>query len=387
MTPRERLQLLAAIGADRYSVLAEVVWASDGDAWAHHAWEVYEQHFDRFTGARLDPEFERLRNPVTQNGTIRVERRAAVIVVGTGPSLAAQATVLRTFRDRVLLFTSPRGAAALRALDITPDVVVVEHASAIDAELSVEFGAHAAIPAQSWVATEARTPAALLDGADPQRLFVPDEWPGWGCWPATAVALALQAGAGRVGLLGVDLGTSAAPDPRFAPTTALLGLLADTEAARCVDLGGGAPKRGWFADSLDHFADGAAPAFRIDMRAMEPGAPIAEASQWRSRSDELLTRARQALAMAEAARDSGRLETAVMAANAMMSWRSNKEFAAGVERILGASFLPRLWRERLNVRRLDRPWRPVILGVYELLAQADRLDAALAAHGYGATRG
>jgi hypothetical protein len=387
VTPGERLQLLANIGADRYSVRAEVVWASDGDAWAHHAWDVYEQHFDGFTGARLDPEFERLRNPVAQNGTIRADHRAPVIVVGTGPSLGTHATMLRTVRNRVLLFTSPRGAAALRAFDITPDVVVVEHASAIDAELSVEFSAHAAIPERSWVATETRTPAALLDGADPRRLFVPDEWPGWGCWPATAVALALQAGAGRVGLLGVDLGTSAAPDRRFAPTTALLGLLADTEAARCVDLGGGAPKPGWIADTLEKFADGATPAFRIDMRPLVAGASIAEASHWRLQSDELLTRARQALAMAEAARDSGRPETAIMAANAMLSWRSNREFAAGVERILGASFLPRLWREPLNVLRLERPWRPVILGVYELLAQADRLDAALSMDARGTTRG
>jgi hypothetical protein len=376
MTAGRRLQLLADIGADRFTSLAEIESTSNGDAWARDAWSVYQQHFDGFTGAPLDPEFERFRHPATQAGSIELAANAAVLVIGTGPSLNVHAPALRAVRDRLLVFTSPRGAAALQALGIASDVVVVEHASSVDADLSLEFVAHAALPAGAWIAAERRTPAALLQGIEPERLFVPENWPGWGCWPATAVALALRSGAGRIGLLGVDLGTREEPDPRLAPTAALLGLLACTGEADCIDVGGGAPKRGWRAGTLEALTEGATPALRVDMRPIDPGTSMAEAAQWRSQSEELLTRARQALAMAEAARDSGTTETGVMAAGLMMSWQANEDFADGVERILGASFLPRLWREGLPLQ-LERPWQPVILGLYELLAQVDRLDAAL----------
>jgi hypothetical protein len=386
VTSDDRLRLLAGIGADRYSSLGEIVAASDGDAWAQEAWRVYDGHFDRFTGAALDPEFERFRHPAAQTATLELAKDTAVLVVGTGPSLDVHKHALQAVRERLVIFTSPRGAAALRAFGLTPDLVIIEHASSVDADLSREFAVHGALPADTWIAAERRTPAALLHGVNPKRLFIPDEWPGWGCWPATAGALALRGGCGRVGLLGVDLGTQDAPDPRLAPTAALLGLLATTGKAECVDVGGGAPKRGWRAGTLETVSELASPTFHVHVRPIDVDASIAEAARWRSQSDAVITGARQALVMAEAARDSGAPESALRAAGLMMSWKANDDFAAGVERVLGASFLPRLWREGLNARS-ERPWRPVILALYELLAQADRLDAALGVGSAGVSHG
>jgi hypothetical protein len=386
VTLDDRLRLLADIGADRYSSLAEIVATSHGDAWAQDAWRVYDEHFDRFTGALLDPEFERFRHPAAQTGTLELRKDTAVLVVGTGPSLNVHGHALQAVRERLVIFTSPRGAASLCAFGLTPDLVIIEHASSVDADLSLEFAVHAALPANTWIAAERRTPAALLHGVDPQRLFIPDEWPGWGCWPATAVALALRSGCGRVGLLGVDLGTQDIPDPRLAPTAALLGLLAATGEADCLDVGGGAPKHEWRAGTLETLCGHGSPRFHVDLRPIDADASVAEAAQWRSQSDAVITCARQALVMAEAARDSGAPESALRAAGLMMSWRSNDDFAVGVERVLGASFLPRLWREGLNAGS-ERPWRPVILALYELLAQADRLDAALGVGSPGVSHG
>src|SRR5690606_22642579 len=109
-------------------------------------------------------------------------------------------------RSRLHVVTSPRGAELLAQHGLAPDLVLIEHRTALDAHHSVTEARDRGVEGLKLaplVAAEWRTPAALLEGVSPGRLFVPEPLPTWGCWPATAAALAVQGGALRIGLLGI----------------------------------------------------------------------------------------------------------------------------------------------------------------------------------------
>jgi hypothetical protein len=380
MTPQGRLRLLTDVGADRYASREELAWPSDRDtAWLDDVWHVYQEQFDGFTGSRLDPEFDRFTHPAPSWGTLRVDKGATLLVVATGPSLAGEVESLRRVRDRVLLATSPRGAEALAAFGLSADLIVVEHPSALDAHTASDAIPRGEWMRHAWVAAELRTPRELLSGVPEQRLFVPQSWPGWGLWPATAVALGLGAGAGRVGLLGVDLGSPLGVAPEFMPLAALLGLLARTGVAACVDYGArGAVKEAWSPGDLSRLDS--SPRVRpphVETWPIGDRHFITEAARWRAGAEPLLMRARQALAMAIIARDGGGPEPARMAADIMRSWGTDAARRTALQEMLGVTFLPRIWRAGIDLAHPERLWRPVILAVHELVAQADRLDALL----------
>lgn len=369
------------VGSDRYLTAAEVEQAAEVHPLTGSAWEIYGSHFQYFAGATIDPLFHRLAHPATRFGALRLDPGTAVVVVGNGPSLHQEIDALKRLQGRVRIFTSPRGAEVLLEYGVVPDLVVIEHQTALDAHHSARHLGdcpHPVLAACPLVAAEWRTPAALLAGVPSTSLFVPSPLPTWGLWPATASAMAIEAGAARVALLGVDLGTDAQPDPAHAPLAAVLGLLARISTVVALDCGaGGAPKRGWLKASVaeaagvtvrgicettHHQAPGAGERLEVAARDLRELAPVVD-------------RARQLLAVAAAAREgtTGAPSMLEEAVTEMLSWRAVPRLRVLVQECLGASFVPRLWRSGVDLSLGRALWRPLMLGTHELVRQAGAL--------------
>jgi len=385
------LEVLTRIGDDHALSAAEIDPVdTDAAPTVTDFWALYEEHWRGFTGARLDPMFHALTHPARQAGALHVPGGAPCVVVGTGPSLGAALPELQRLRPAIHLITSPRGAEVLAAAELVPDLVVVEHQTALDAQFSVGERAHRpqrALARVPFVAADVRTPAALLEDVPAARLFVPDPWPSWGLWPATAVALALAGGAGRVGLIGIDLGRRESPDPAHAPLRALLGLIAARARVPCLDLGdGGAAKVHWTRSTVAAVA------------ALAPVPPLHLAARpWISRADRRLlaferhrrlgpiaTLAAATLAAAGAMRDGDRSVAAgrrlrVHLADLLACGR-DRATRIDVQDGLGVSFLPRYWRTPPDLDRATALWRPAALVSHELVAQHRALARHLELH-------
>lgn len=377
------LALFELVGSDRTRRPEEVrpiAGAPLADAGALQAlWNAYGAHFRCFTGARLDPQFERLEHPARLTGSIAVTDGAPVVIVGTGPSLRRMLPELRRVRASVHLFTSPRGADALSECGIIPDLVLVEHQTPLDAQFAVQERWHRgrhAITRVPWVAADARTPAPLLEAVPSDRLFVPAPLPSWGLWPATAAALALGSGSRAVALLGVDLGTAEEPDPAHAPLRTLLGLLAAHTEVACVDAGaGGATKPRWLPDSLDALAaGGAALPLAVSTRPWQDAAErLTDAVRLADGIEPLVAHASATLASACAVRDGDHSAAALTG----LIDRLTELLAAGdrienridVQEGLGASFLPRYWRVPPDLALGSGLWRPAALAAHEVVGQ------------------
>ena len=346
------------------------------------AWALYKEGFGSYCETRLDPLFHRLRHPARLVGRLE-PHPAPVLVVGTGPSLAAAIPDVRRLRDRLRIATSPRGAEALQAVDVVPDLILVEHRTALDAHHSARRWRDGhAVPsyAAPLVAAEWRTPASIVEGLG-ERIFVPEDLPTWGAWPATLAAMALQAGATRVGLVGIDLGSRAAPDPAFVPLARLLGLIAQWSEAPTLDCGTiGAPKPHWTRAPLDQLAaDTPCPPFSAVLRpAPNPHSRRADARALLRRLESHVERGRVLLVEALHARSDGG-PVASNGAAELLSWREDRALRIDLQEGLGLSFLPRLWRSGISARIGGAAWRPVALAAHELVGQADALAAELAA--------
>jgi hypothetical protein len=371
------------VGSDRYLTRTELERAAGPHPLTESAWDVYQQHFGAFTGTTLDPLFHRLTHPGRRCGSVQLAPGTAVIIVGTGPSLRPNIAALKRLHGRARVFTSPRGAEALLPHGIVPDLVVVEHQTALDAHHSARHLGDCTdevLPACPLIAADWRTPAALLRGVANDALFVPSPVPTWGLWTATAAAMAIEGGASRVALLGVDLGTAAQPDPAHQPLTALLALMARLAPIVLLDCGSGATKRGWLKASLDEAAG--AGVSGICTVALHPASSMqerfAEARRALESHSNVVERARGLLALASEARSGNaclgpHLQTA---ADEMMAWGDDAAVRVFAQECLGLSFLPRLWRTGVD-RSLDQAlWRPLMLATHELVRQADALRAS-----------
>jgi hypothetical protein len=381
------LALFERIGRDHALSINEL-GGLGREAGAAALWAAYDEHWRRFCGSRLDPQFWHLDHPTRWTGALTVSDAAPVVIVGTGPSLLAMLPSLRRVRAGVHLFTSPRGADALAEAGLVPDLVLVEHQTPLDAHFSARDLSHRntrALTRVPLVAADARTPAAMLAGIPADRLFVPDPLPTWGVWPATAVALALASGAQTVALAGIDLGTSQRPDPAQAPLRAVLALLAAQTDVASVDVGtGGAPKPGWPRATLDAIATGGpARPLAPDVRPWRTADARLElaAGCWR-RVAPLVAQAESTLAAACRVRDGDHSP----AACADMEDSFARLLAAGmrvetrvdVQDGLGASFLPRFWRTSPDPALGCRLWRPAALAAHELINQHRSLTRRLA---------
>src|SRR5688572_21951139 len=65
--------LFRLIGSDRCLTPEEVERATGPHSATRSAWEVYAAAFQGFTGATLDPDFNRLIHPAAQMGRVRLE--------------------------------------------------------------------------------------------------------------------------------------------------------------------------------------------------------------------------------------------------------------------------------------------------------------------------
>jgi hypothetical protein len=377
-------QFFRLIGSDRCLTMAQAEQATQPHPLLPAAWEVYQQHFQEFTGATLDPLVHRLSHPATRVASLDLEPDATMIVVGTGPSLRPNIAGLKRLQGRARIITSPRGAEALLPHGIVPDVVLVEHQTALDAHHSARHLGDCTrnvLASCPLVAADWRTPSVLLTGVADESLFVPAPLPTWGLWPATAVALAVDAGVSRAALLGIDLGSAGMPDPAHAPLAAVLALLARLAPIVALDCGaGGATKRGWMKASIDEAA-GATVSGPCELRA--GGAPsmaerLRDALGSLNRHAYVVERARVLLAAATAAasgspRGGTTLEDGAVE---LMAWRDDADVRVFAQEVLGLSFLPRLWRLGLDASLGPSLWRPLMLATHELVCQADALAAA-----------
>ncbi len=343
------------IGSDRYLAPEEVSRATGPHALVGAAWDVYARDFHRFTGATLDPQFDRLSHPGTLTGRVRLDPDTTVLVAGTGPSLLASMHGVKRVRGHVRIFTSPEGAAMLAGYGVKADLVLVDPASSV----SPKSGAA--------VAADWRTPRELLAGVSPELLFVPAASPTWGVWPATAVAMAVDAGASRVAIVGFDESSHAGrrPDEARAPLLELIARLAPFTAFDCG--GVSVPARGWVAASVHEVA----------------GNPVSgrlEMSLWRAASrEERALLLREELAELAPILDRAReLSASTTLADGtigeVIAWREQPRVRVLLQESLGVSLLPRLWR--LGADQSYGRSRRVRLALSEIVAQADAFAAA-----------
>jgi hypothetical protein len=377
------LRVFADVGSDRYLTHAEL--PPEGAARARAVWEVYDRLFGRFTGAGLDPLFHRFHHPALTVAQPVLPRGVPLLIVGTGPSLDHGAEELRRARMRVLVATSLRGAVALQARGLHADLVLVEHQTVFDAQVSTDEHRHLGVVRlhpDTVVLAEAATPPALLAQYQAGRVHLAPALPTWGLWPTTLVALALEADVPAVGLLGIDLGTAGQLDPQHRPVAALLELLAYASGA-CRDCGPlGAHKPGWARASLTGFAENAThPLRRIEWRDERTSSVYLD----RARHDlgliePILADAHAALELALQAR-AGNMPATDRdlhgAVEMMLAWGADSHLRWIMQRALGLSFLPRFWRTGVRMVTPSRLWRPLVLALHEFTCQADRLKAVI----------
>lgn len=377
----EALTLFEIVGSDR-TLSADAIaplgpGSLDYSGAMSALWDAYTKQFRRFTGARLDPQFNRLDHPARLTGSLVVTDGAPVVIVGTGPSLRQTIPELRLVRPGVHLFTSPRGADALGEFGLIPDLVLAEHQTPLDAQFSVQDRWHRrrhAISRVPWVAADPRTPAALLEGVSTDRLFVPFPLPSWGLWPATAVALALGSGSRAVALLGIDLGAGEHPDPAHVPLRTLLEWLGAHTGVSCVDAGpSGAPKAHWSPDSLEALAAGgaAAPLVVSTRPWMDRTERLTAAVRLADGLEPLAAQASATLAAASHVRD-GDVSAVALAAlrdnlTRLLAVGERLENRIDVQEGLGASFLPRYWRVPPDPSLGAQLWRPAALAAHEVV--------------------
>jgi hypothetical protein len=378
------LRVFADVGSDRYLSHAEL--PAEAAARARAVWEVYDRMFGRFTGAGLDPLFHRLHHSTLTVALPVLPRGVPLVIVGTGPSLDGGAEELRRARSRVLVATSLRGVIALQARGMHADLVLVEHQSVFDAQISLEEQRHThsmRLNTETMVLAEAATPHALLTQCQASRLLVAATLPTWGLWPATLVTIGLEADLPAVGLLGIDLATDGQLDPVHRPLAALLELLAYASGGRCRDCGRfGAHKPGWPRASMTAFAETAThPIRRIEWRDERPASVfLDDARHDLEILEPILPDARAALDLALHAR-AGNMppseRESSRAIEMMLAWGSDPRLRWVLQRALGLSFLPRFWRSGVRMGSASRRWRPLVLALHELTCQADRLKAVV----------
>jgi hypothetical protein len=345
--------LFRLIGSDRYLAPEEVDRAAEPHSLTLQAWDVYRTHFQSFTGATLDPQFHRLVHPATQVGRLRLEPGTSVLVIGTAPSMRGELDAVLRIRDRVRIITSPRGAEMLRGRGIVPDLVLVEERREVASPGSREVLAKCPLVAADW-----RTPSALLAPLSTSSLFVPAPSLTWGLWQATAVAIAAEAHASRIALLGFDA---------KAPLTALLELLARLSPFTALDCDA-TPKRGWVGAAVEECA-GTELTAPMTVTTWEAPSMGARAGQLNTELIELapvIDRARQVLTSAAS------FDRAI---DEVLSWRNQPRVRVLLQESLGVSLLPRLWR--LGLEQSAGRSRRVRLALSELVGQADALGAAV----------
>lgn len=368
------LGVYRAIGEDRHVSASEL--PPESGTFGRTAWEVYDRHFGRFTGAAIDPELTRLDRPDARFGS-PVFPSSRPIVVHTGGAVSGEAAAfLSARRDDIVLLAAPAGADVLRALDVDPDLVLVGRERAGDT---------------SWDRRQDPAPesACLVDPAVPplawerrrSGFWLARPTYSWGSWPANAVAIALAGGATTVALVGAR-----SPEKRACRTTdasdALLALLAEIPGPRFLDLDEAPSPAGWTRADWDAVGSGSGSGPGIEWRD-EGGFDLvlANATRDAARVSAVLADAHDALGLAQRARAGAAIPRRELTRTieTVLAWGCDPCLRWALQGTLGLTFLPRLWRTGISMAAPDRLWRPLMLAVQELTDQARRLDSRLLA--------
>jgi GT2 family glycosyltransferase len=372
------LRVYRDVGADRYLSHAEL--PVEAATTTRAIWEIYDRLFGRFTGAGLDPLFNRFTHPPARRLAMPAfPRGAPVVITGSGPALDNNAADLRRVRDRVIVATSWRGALALQEHGLHADLVLVEQQNVFDAQAAADdrrFSEPARLHPFTKVLAQPATPPDLLKDLDADACRLADGLPTWGLWPATLAALALEADAPAIGLL------LESPPP---PLQALLELLAQAAPGTCRECVGGSPqKRGWTRTSLLAVAEiGTAQASNVReitwLNERTNARFLEEARHDLSTMRPLLPDAHEALAVALQARAGNvpRDRTLTRAIELMLAWGADPHLRTVLQRGLGLSFLPRFWRTGIRIGGDPQLWRPLVLALHEMTTQAERLIALI----------
>jgi hypothetical protein len=373
--------LYRAVGEDRYVSPGELP-AESGDV-AHALWEVYDRHFGRFTGAGLDPAFARFARPDVPFGHPVFPAGAPVVITSGGAGFDRVAADLRAARARVLVITSPSGAVALQRHGLAADLVIVEREPG-GREDQPEADAFTPGPRTALLIEPSAPIAAFERRAATRRLA--RELPSWGVWAATAVAVAIRGGATRIVSIGVH-GEGSGDDP--ARTDALLAAMAIHSGAECLDVGapaGAGGRDGWWPTSWPNAVPPDAPAVAALAWQDLGGAELlrAEAERDLQFLAPLLPHARAALALARRARAGEPIPSRDLtrAVEMLLVWGADPRIRWALQRALGLTFLPRLWRTGVSMASPQRLWRPIVLALNELVEQADRFESRLTTLGH-----
>ncbi len=369
------------VGGDTYISSAQM--PADQAPHAAAIWTMYDRLFGAFTGASLDPQFHRLAQDDVPAATPMLLTDRPLLIVGAGPSLADAWAELRAVRDRIAIVTSLRGALLLQAQGLRADVVLIEHPTPFDAQVACDerrYGDAQHVHLETTVVAARSTPPELLASCAQSVRRLGHQWPSWGVWPATAVALGLSSGIRRIGLLGVDLGTRGMLDPVFRPQVALLEYLSakapDVVFRDCGALG--AYKACWPRATLQELAAvGRAGSIELDWRDER------DLDDLRDEAMQDLECVRPLLPSARAGLDLGLIARAghppadrdlLRAVEEMLAWGQDATLRTVLQRGLGLSFLPRFWRTGIQTLSTRRIWRPLVAALHELTSQADRLE-------------
>jgi hypothetical protein len=102
----------------------------------------------------------------------------------------------------------------------------------------------------------------------------------------------------------------------------------------------------------------------------------------------LLPHARQALALARRVRAGESVSSRELcrAIEMLLVWGADPSIRWALQRALGLTFLPRLWRTGVSMATPQRLWRPLVLALHELIEQADRFESRLTTLAHAAPR-
>ena len=70
----------------------------------------------------------------------------------------------------------------------------------------------------------------------------------------------------------------------------------------------------------------------------------------------------------------------------LLVWGADPSIRWALQRALGLTFLPRLWRTGVSMASPQRLWRPLVLALHELVEQADRFESRLTTLAHAAPR-
>jgi hypothetical protein len=190
--------------------------------------------------------------------------------------------------------------------------------------------------------------------------------------------VALRGGATRLITLGLDGAVDA--DERIR-TDALLSALAMHGSADCLEIAPQASRAGWWPVSWPHVMPIDAPG-SVALAWHDVGGPAllrAEAERDLLFLAPLLPHARDTLALALRARDGETVSSRDLcrAIEMLLVWGADPSIRWALQRALGLTFLPRLWRTGVSMASPPRLWRPVVLALHELIEQADRFESRL----------